>query len=213
LAKVLIKTLFVASNPKSTNKLSLDEEIREIKEKIRLSKYRNAIDLDSIWAARPDDLIQSLNEQRPHIVHFSGHGTEQGEIILVDNYGIPQPVSPTLLKKLFETLKDNIRVVILNACYSEIQAKAIVESIDCVIGMSGAIEDQASITFAASFYRAIGFGKSIKDAFDQALLSIMFENIDEENVPQLLHKPGLDPSKLYLINASTVNYWTFDNGN
>ena len=67
----------------------------------------------------------------------------------------------------------------MNACYSQIQAQAIAENIDCVVGMSTAIGDEAAIIFAASFYRAIGFGRSIKDAFDQGKIAIMVEGIPE----------------------------------
>ncbi len=193
-----VKVLFVAANPTSTDRLMLDEEIREITRKIEISKYRNLLEVESMWAARPDDLLQGLNQHRPHIVHFSGHGSSTGEIILVDNSGSPKAVSTQALKALFTTLKDNIRVVLLNACYSDIQAKAIVEVIDCVIGMNEAIGDQAAITFAASFYRAVGFGRSIKDAFDQGKTALLLEGIPEENTPELVVKAGNDPSQIVL---------------
>ncbi len=70
LPKKIIVSVF-AANPRDTGRLSLDEEVRLIEEKIRAS--RGAIELRSHWATRPDDLLQSLNQDRPHIVHFSGH--------------------------------------------------------------------------------------------------------------------------------------------
>jgi hypothetical protein len=88
-----ISALFLASNPTGTTVLNLDEEIRAITEKIRASEHREMINLVSAWAVRPDDLIQSLNECRPQIVHFSGHGNQQGQIILTDNDRTPKPVS------------------------------------------------------------------------------------------------------------------------
>ena len=119
----------------------------------------------------------------------------------MDNNRQAKPVSAEALKMLFTTLKDNIRVVVLNACYSEIQAQAIAEVIDCVVGMSTAIGDEAAIIFAASFYRAIGFGRSIKDAFDQGKTAIMLEGIPEANTPQLLTRTGVDPSSIVLIES------------
>jgi hypothetical protein len=79
-----IRILFVAANPRETSRLELDEEIREISHKIKQSKYRDSLELISLWAARTDDLLQGMNEYKPNIVHFSGHGTRNGEIILVD---------------------------------------------------------------------------------------------------------------------------------
>src|SRR5690348_11295843 len=55
----------------------------------------------------------------------------------------------------------------LNACYTRVQAEAISDVIDYVIGMNATIGDKAASAFAASFYRAIGFGRSVKDSFDQ----------------------------------------------
>jgi hypothetical protein len=96
----MIKTLFLASNPESTPPLMLDEEIRSITEKIRASDQRDALKLESLWAVRPDDLLQALNVHKPQIVHFSGHGSEEGEIILMDNERQAKPVSAAALKML-----------------------------------------------------------------------------------------------------------------
>ncbi len=194
-----IKCLFLAANPSGTPHLSLDREVREITAKIRSSEYRDALQLVSEWAVRPDDLLQALNVHKPQIVHFSGHGTTAGEIVLVDDSGAPKPVSATALRALFTTLKDNVRLVILNACYAEAQARAITEVIDCAIGMSAAISDKAAITFIASFYRALGFGRSIQEAFDQGVTALMLAGIPEESTPQLLMRAGVHPESIVLI--------------
>ena len=194
-----IVSVFLAANPAVTSQLRLDEEIRSITEKIRVSEHRELIDLISMWATRPDDLLQALNQHHPHIVHFSGHGSPTGEIILVDNAGNPKPVTAQAMRALFTTLKDNIHVVILNACYSKIQAQAIAEVIDCVIGMNTAIGDRAATIFAASFYRAIGFGRSVKEAFDQGVTALLLEGIPEQNTPELLLNPKTDPGQLVLL--------------
>jgi hypothetical protein len=198
-----IKVLFLASNPKATVRLDLDEEAREITQKVRAAEYRDALDFKQRWAVRPDDLLQALNEDKPHIVHFSGHGSNTGEIILLDSNGQPKPVNTPAIKALFLTLKDNIRVVLLNSCYSKIQAEAITEIIDCVIGMNTKIGDEAARVFAASFYRAIGFGRSIKDAFEQAKVALMFEGISEEDTPELLHREQINPKEIIFISNSS----------
>src|SRR5579859_3047948 len=130
-----IKILFVAANPARTSRLMLDEEIREIENKLQATEHRDQIAIKSVWAVRPDDLLQAFNRYRPHIVHFSAHGNPGGEIILTDNNRRAKPVSTESLQALFTALKDDIRVVVLNACYSQIQAQAITSVIDCAIGM------------------------------------------------------------------------------
>ena len=146
-----IKVLFLAANPAGTTQLQLGEEIRQIKTKIRAAEHRDALEVTSCFAVRADDLLQALLEHKPHIVHFSGHGSSAGELIVVDDSGKAKAVSKEALVQLFKTLRDNIRVVLLNACYSSSQAEAIASTIDCTIGMNKEIGDTAAIVFAASF--------------------------------------------------------------
>jgi hypothetical protein len=195
-----IRVLLVSANPRGTTALKLDEEVREIEKKVLASDFRDYIEIITKLAARPDDLLQSLNQHKPHVVHFSGHGSSEEEIILLDRDGKPQSVSKEALVSLFRTLKDNIRVVLLNACFSEPQAAAIIEEIDCAIGMKRAIGDDAAITFAASFYRAVGFGRSVKEAVDQGKAALLLEGILEERTPVLLNRKGVAPESIFLIN-------------
>lgn len=203
-----IKVLFLASNPKGTQPLNLGDEARAITEKIRAAEHRDLLQFVTVWAVRPDDLLQALNEHKPHIVHFSGHGNKTGEITLLDGNGQPKPVGARAIKALFTTMKDNVRVVFLNACYTKYQAEAITEVIDCAIGMNSAIGDEAAIVFSASFYRAIGFNRSVQEAFDQANVALMFEGIFEEDTAELLSKTGINPSKVFPISSSLTQFTT-----
>jgi hypothetical protein len=200
-----IKILFLAANPAFTPPLKIDEEIRMIEGKIHAAEYRDSIELVSAWAVRPDDLQQKLLEHKPHIVHISGHGAPTGELILLDKDRNPKPVKPEAIQSLFTILKDNIRIVFFNACYTEKQARAINEVIDCVIGMNKYISDQAATVFAASFYRALGFGRSVKEAFDLGKAALQLEGIPGENTPELLAKAGIDPSKIFLPPSFEIN--------
>jgi CHAT domain len=195
-----ITILFVSANPPGTTSLKLDEEVREIQIKIRASEHRDSLQLITKWAARPDDLLQSLLEHKPHIVHFSGHGSSMEELLLLDKSGQLKPVSKKTLVQLFRTLKDNIRVVVLNACFSRPQAEAITQEIDCAVGMSRSISDDAAITFSASFYRAIGFGRSIKEAVDLGIVALGLEGIPEEQTPILMTRRNISADSVILIN-------------
>ncbi len=194
-----LKVLFLAANPTGTKALKLDEEIRQITAKIRAAEYRDALELVSLWAVRPDDLLQGFLEHKPHIVHFSGHGSSTAEIILNDQDGSPKPVSKAALVSLFRTLKDNVRVVVLNACSTRPQAESLGEIIDCVVGMNKPIGDAAAIIFAASFYRAIGFGRSVQEAFDLGKVALLLEGIPEDHTPELFVRKGVDAATLTLV--------------
>jgi len=196
-----VKVLFLSANPAGTTKLQLDEEIRQIMTKIRASEYRDVLELVPQFAVRPDDFLQALLEHKPHIVHFSGHGSNSTEeLIVLDEQGRPKPISKEALVSLFRALKDNVQVVLLNACYTRPQAEAISTTIDCTIGMNKPIGDETAIVFAASFYRALGFGRSVQDAFELGKVALLLEGISEENTPELWTREGTDASKIILIS-------------
>jgi hypothetical protein len=197
-----VKALFLAANPVSMSRLAIDEEMRAIEQKVRASKHRDALVFHSAWAVQPDDLLQLLNQHQPYIVHFSGHGSSQGLCLAGDN-GQERFVTAAALKSLFTTLKDNVRLVFLNACYSHEQARALVETIDCVIGMKEGIRDDAAIAFASSFYRAVGFGRSLQEAFDQGVTSLLLEGIPQEDIPELLVRKGVGANKVFLVASAS----------
>jgi hypothetical protein len=197
----VIKILFLSANPTDTQSLRLGEEMRAIQEKLQASPLRDSFIIEQHWAVRSTDLEACLLQHKPQIVHFSGHGRAAGQIVLQDESGESQPVLLQGLKELFELLKGDISCVVLNSCYSGRQAKAIAESIPCVVGMSGTIGDDAAIAFAASFYQALGYGKSIKAAFDLARVQVHLNSFSGRNAPELITREGVDPDMVRLTNS------------
>jgi hypothetical protein len=65
-----IKVVFLAASPVDQDRLRLDEEVRSITQMIRASEHRDSVELVSRWAVRPLDLLQILNEDKPHVLHF-----------------------------------------------------------------------------------------------------------------------------------------------
>jgi len=159
-----IKILFLTANPFGTDRLRTDEEARAIDQALRQAEFRN-FDIVVHQAVRIDDLQELLLRHRPDIVHFSGHGSAANELILQDANGNAVPVSGKALHALFTSLKDQIRCVVLNACYTDEQARSLAEVIDCVVGINPDLTDEASIQFATAFYRALGYGLSVQEAF------------------------------------------------
>ncbi|MCI5225668.1 MAG: hypothetical protein D3918_03180 [Candidatus Electrothrix sp. AX2] len=176
------KILLLAANPFDTKQLRLDEEIREIKINIELAKERDSLNFQSLLAVRPRDLMQEMHNECPDYVQFSGHGAENG-IFLEQNNGKPHFVSNSALEALFKYFK-KVQCVVLNCCYSEIQAQTIAAHIPYVIGTSFSILDKAAIIFSAGFYQAIGAGKDIPSAFNAGKVCLSLEGY-EENHPTL----------------------------
>ncbi|TAG46071.1 MAG: hypothetical protein EAZ30_13520 [Betaproteobacteria bacterium] len=194
-----ITVLFFASNPLDQQQLRLDEEVRSIGEMIRKSEHRNAVKLDSRWAVRPLDLLQAINECRPSIIHFSGHGSDQDEIVFQDNEGRTKLVSKEAIVQTMSAGSDSIRLVFFNTCYSRQQAEAVVKHVAAAIGMNTSIDDVTARVFSAQFYSAIGFGLSVGKAFQQAKAALMLEGIPEVSTPELFVGAGICASDLVLV--------------
>src|SRR5215212_10290330 len=106
-----IKILFLASEPTDLGRRRLDKEYDEIDRVLRVGSERDRFELIPKLALRPEDLQEALLRHEPHVVHFAGHGNQEEEIFLMDDDGVSRPVGKEALSRLFELLKDNIRVV------------------------------------------------------------------------------------------------------
>ena len=201
-----ITVLFLASNPIDTPQLRLDEEARLIQEKIRLSEYRDSIQFESRWATRSSDILQTINETNPTIVHFSGHGSDTGELILQNPDGTPKFVSVEAISAAMATSSDSIRLIVFNACFSETQASSVVDHIEAAIGTSDSIGDAAACTFAAQLYSSIGFGHSLKKAFDQAKAELLLEGIPGEDIPQIYCRLDVDLNNMILVQSNKIKH-------
>ena len=164
------RILILGANPKGAESrrfsdLRLDEEIREIKHAIRSSQHRDRFEIDSDLAVTARELQLRCLTYRPHILHICSHGKGEVGLLLENKDGKGQVVSTEALTDLCQLLTKHLDCVILNACYSEVQAKAIAQQIPHVIGMNNPIGDTAAICFATGFYNALGAGCSYPEAF------------------------------------------------
>lgn len=183
------KVLFCAADPTDESRLRLPLEFREINEQLILAKQRENFRLVlPQLAVRAKDISRALLDEQPHIIHFSGHGTPDGELCFENESGKTQRVRPEVLSTLFELFADKVVCVILNACYAETQAKAIAKHIDYVIGMKKEIDDRAAIAFSVGFYQALGAGRTIEEAFKLGCAQAGFEESSARLIPVLIKK-------------------------
>lgn len=195
----LKSVLLLAANPKGTVSLRLQEEEREIRERLRLAGYGKT-PINSAGAVRPRDIQQAMLDFKPQIVHFTGHGTGQDGLAFEDSAGQVKLIDAAALANLFQLFSDRVECVVLNACYSKFQAEAIAQHIDFVIGMSQAIGDRAAIDFAVGFYTALGAGETIDFAYKMGCNAIHLEGASEYLTPVLLTRKG--NTKLHSLTTS-----------
>src|SRR6185436_2871015 len=125
-----VKILFLGANPSELTARALGVEVRDIELALRRAEMGDRFQLEQAWAVRAVDLQECLLRHKPHVVHFSGHGSPDGKIIVNDEEERPFAVPPAALARTFKLLRGNIRCVVLNACASKPQAEAIAEHID-----------------------------------------------------------------------------------
>ncbi|MFK8161656.1 MAG: CHAT domain-containing protein [Lewinella sp.] len=186
------RILFLASDPRGMGKLQLEKEY--VKIHTQLGDSAPEFNLKIKFEPRADTLTKTLLEDRPTFVHFAGHGVGAADdfhpagIVLEDRQGNANVVPGTALANMFRLIKKKIDVkaVVLNACESEEQAKAISAHDIYAVGMTKEIPDKMAISFAGGFY--LGLAESPDDipfAFEMAINNLLMENIAGEKVPKL----------------------------
>ena len=197
-----IKILTLSASPTNTDHLRLDVEVRGIKEELERAHYRDCFEIYTEAALRVDDLSRALLKHKPNIVHFSGHGAGNQGLVLEDNDGKAQFVATEALSRLFKWGRETIKCVFLNACFSQVQAIAIHQNIDCVVGMNQAIGDRAAIQFAAKFYQALANGESFQSAYEYACTALDLLGSQEASTPEFLSRnQDADP---FAIKATPI---------
>jgi class 3 adenylate cyclase len=180
--------LFLAANPKNTTPVDLQKEAKEVAEGLQRSKKADKFQLEQQCAVTPREMQRAILDYKPEIVHFSGHGAGESGLALEDEAGQIKLVNTKALAALFEAFNEYVECVILNACYSEVQAEAIARHIPYVIGMKQAVGDNAAREFAVGFYDTLAAGESIEFAYKLGCVSISMAGIPEELTPVLKKK-------------------------
>jgi len=193
--------LCLAANPAQASRLQIDEEIRSIQAKIRESEHREYIMFEPLLAARADDLLRAVNEKQPSIVHFSGHGTATGDLAFAADAAAPHLVSGESFASVLALFRPKPKLVLMNACYSSTHADDMLGEVDVVVGMKKSISDESAIDFSGAFYRAIGFGRTVREAFEQGVVALRLNGSGEASVPRLICRDGVDPGRLVLFEV------------
>jgi hypothetical protein len=192
-ASTIRSVLFLTANPADAglDPIRTDIEFQKIREALEGAGTRRAIHLHlPTLALRREDLTKALQQTRPSLVHFSGHGGGSPGLYLEDAQGEAELISTEALASVFRLLEDDVQAVVLNACLSESQARAIARHIGYVVGTADAIGDEAATRFSVGFYRALAAGQSVEQAFQAGCTEIQVADIPDQDVPLLMTGPG-----------------------
>jgi hypothetical protein len=187
-----IRILFLSANPWNSGRILVDEEAREISERIHEGPHRDKFRLYNYPATRPNDLQKLLLRYRPQIVHFSGHGSKRHRLIFGGKDSRGKTVDRQGFADVLALYSKHVRLVLLNACFTKTQARSIAEVVNYSIGTGKAIGDKVGVVFAGAFYRALGFGQSVRDAFASARAELALTKMPRSQGIELFVRSGLD---------------------
>jgi hypothetical protein len=201
--------LIISATPKDQAHLDVDNEVNQIENEVRLSDLRDHVEVVYKPAVRVEQLQSHLQQYRPDILHFAGHGETHG--ILVEKHdGNKQVISNEALVGTLKLYRDTLRCVVLNACYSEGLATLLASELGVAVGMITAVGDQSAIKFARGFYRAICNGRDVRFAFESGCVEVDLETLPGANYPQLRH--AVDPETVVFVQPEKESIMSGEQG-
>lgn len=193
-----VRIVFLATNPDSD--LRTDVEMRDVQAALRATTYRDNVDLRHIPAARLGDLLSALNELKPTVVHFSGHGGGEAIVFEADSGRSGGAVIDyALVAEFIEATDTPPKVLVLNACDTYDGADAFLASVEVVVAMLDSIDDAAAGYFSTQFYSALANGQSIESAVRQGKAVLRAGGFPDAELPKAFAREGISLSSYKLV--------------
>lgn len=190
----------------SEGDLRIGREQKRIRSAVESALHRDLIELDVRPAATASDLLDGITKFRPHVVHFSGHSSED---LIVFEHDTDAPhhghaVTARAFSHAIAATDDPPLLVLLNACNSAAQISQLVADVTpFAIGMTDSIADGDAINYAAQFYASVANGQSIRSAHLAGQAALELAGLNGPELPTLAAAPGVDP-------ATTILVWPAD---
>lgn len=196
-----LRVLLLAANPVNYQPIDAAMERNAIYDELRISgPTASVVQIDNLGAVTLDDFLHAVGNYNPHVLHFTGHGNERGEPVLVTADG---EGSHAVSSQVLETLLSSapaLRCVVLNACYSANVATALVKRLQIVVvGMPDRIADRHALEFARQFYQSIARGRDLQSAYDAGRRALKVHSAGESDLPDLNRHFEVHPDQIVLL--------------
>lgn len=188
------KVLLCGAQPVGETPIRYDSEVQAIRDAV--DKAGKTLQIESVLAATADDLMDAITKHQPDVLHLSVHGNRDG-LLLDTGTGGSHLVRNAAIVQLVAACA-SIRIVMLNACYTEPLAELLREHVDVVIGMRDTINSNTAVAFGSRFYYTLASGESVDTSFRRSLASLSMHNLPNQDAPQLLCRSGIDSSQMVL---------------
>jgi hypothetical protein len=198
-----LKVLAVFSNPINSSPLETETEWESLCIALRGQKL---LTLERITNATRADLVQWLQQETCHILHFIGHGSfdpesGEGRLLFCDDSGQKIEATGDELGMLLQG-HESLRLVVLNACeggrsslqdsFSGVAQALVRHGVPAVTAMQFKILDQAAISFSAGFYSALATGLPVDSAVSEGRRLMLAVKSELEACIPALYLRGAD---------------------
>lgn len=160
-----LTVLFISANPSDSRyRLRLERERKTIESEKMRSQYKDKINFINWDGIQKEEIHLILNTYQPDILHFSGHLTQDGSLVFVNEDGKGEIVLGSQFIEAIRLHNKYLKCIILNGCYSDKISEQMHKYFESVIGMVNPIEDKDAIEFSQMFYNSLFSGKSMEES-------------------------------------------------
>jgi Tfp pilus assembly protein PilF len=183
------KILMLSANPENTAESSKRTGLKEIRDALKRSNYSQLLEIQERLDTSAADISQVLSELQPYIVNISGDedGIDSLTLANISGENIFKN-REELIANLFQYHSKNIKCIILNGCFSIIQAREIIRYVEFIIGISQNLKNSTVINFLAEFYYQVGSQRTIRDAYYQSCNFLERTGTTSDLLPVLLNQ-------------------------
>lgn len=185
-----INILFLAAVPQGVATLELDKEYRVIEDMLDASPLATRFRLFRHARVQRQELEHTLSTFQPHIVHFAGHGSKHGALLVEGTDGQRWDLDRDTLRTIFKAYGQSVKMAVLNACHSEVAANVLRESVSYVVANSIAVFDEHAIIFSKTFYSTLFKDETLYKCYRDALKALETSDPQGALIPQLLTTPS-----------------------
>lgn len=178
-----LRLLMAVAAPHNRPDLSVGDEIAHLDDALGDLITEGRVNVVRLDHATLEGLDDALLREKPHVLHFIGHGdfTANEGVVVLESQTTPGEADPITGRKLGVLLRNHLaslRFVFLNSClgaaasrhdpFGGVAQSLIRRGIPAVIAMQFPIPDRAAVTLARHFYRYLAAGLPVDTALTSA---------------------------------------------
>jgi hypothetical protein len=171
--------------------LDVGREQSIIEDSLRFAKVRK-FEFEPRQAATVADVRRKLFEERPAVLHFSGHATDSAVMLEEEDGGADLVPANTFADEV--TAQSTVKLVVLNGCRTGAHAPFFQRQnskVAHVIAMAKEIGDKTALEFTRGFYVVLASGAGVQAAYGAGIRSIARKEAEEACIPLLFRRGTL----------------------